>query len=143
VSAGGTGTYSVMSQYSGITELQAGTYLAMDNSYFRVAPEFERAFSVLVTVISKTGNQRIVVDAGKKSLSGERGLPLVKSLEEVELTALHSEHAIIELRDGAAPVEVGDRIEIWVEYSDPTVQLHRRMYGIRNGVVEEVLKLGE
>jgi D-serine deaminase-like pyridoxal phosphate-dependent protein len=143
VSAGGTGTYSVMSQYSGITEVQAGTYLAMDNSYFRVAPEFERAFSVLVTVISKTDNQRIVVDAGKKSLSGERGLPVVKSLEGVQLTTLHSEHAIIELRDGAAPVEVGDTIEIWVEYSDPTVQLHRRMYGIRNGVVEEVLKLGE
>lgn len=143
VSAGGTGTYSIMSRCSGITEVQAGTYLTMDNSYFRIAPEFERALSILVTVISKTGNQRIVVDAGTKALSGERGLPVVKSLKGVELTALHSEHAIIEFRDGATTVDVGDKIEIWVEYSDPTVQLHRRLYGIRRGVVEEVLKLGE
>ncbi|MCI0423892.1 MAG: DSD1 family PLP-dependent enzyme [Acidobacteria bacterium] len=143
VSAGGTGTYSIISRYPGITEVQAGTYVAMDNSSLRFAPEFERALSVLATVISKTGNQRIVVDAGRKALSGERGLPSVKSLKGVELTALHSEHAIIELRDGATAVEVGDKIEIWVQYSDPTVWLHRCMYGIRKGVVAEVLKLEE
>lgn len=117
--------------------------MAMDNSSLRFAPEFERALSVLATVISKTGNQRIVVDAGRKALSGERGLPSVKSLKGVELTALHSEHAIIELRDGATAVEVGDKIQIWVQYSDPTVWLHRCMYGIRKGVVAEVLKLEE
>ncbi|MCI0625269.1 MAG: alanine racemase [Acidobacteria bacterium] len=143
VSVGGTGTYSIMSRCPGITEVQAGTYVAMDNSYFRFAPEFERALSILVTVIGKTGTQRIVVDAGRKALSGERGLPLVKSLNGMEVTALHSEHAIIEFRDGASAVEVGDKIEIWVQYSDPTVQLHRCMYGVREGVVEETLNVGD
>jgi hypothetical protein len=38
-------------------------------------------------------------------------------------------------------LEVGDTLEIWVHYGDATVNLHRRMYGIRNGEVEEILKL--
>jgi hypothetical protein len=43
-----------------------------------------------------------------------------------------------------APVQVGDRIEMWVHYSDATVNLHERIYGVRNlrnNVVEEVFRV--
>jgi hypothetical protein len=33
---------------------------------------------------------------------------------------------------------VGQKIELWVQYGYATVNLHRRMYGVRNGEVEEV-----
>jgi len=36
---------------------------------------------------------------------------------------------------------VGDRIEMWVHYSDATVNLHERIYGVRNGCVEEVFRV--
>jgi D-serine deaminase-like pyridoxal phosphate-dependent protein len=39
----------------------------------------------------------------------------------------------------SVPVQVGDRIELWVHYSDATVNLHERMYGIRSGRVEKLL----
>jgi D-serine deaminase-like pyridoxal phosphate-dependent protein len=92
-------------------------------------------------VISKTEGERVVVDAGLKSISGEHGVPVVKSHDGLRLRKLNAEHGIIDILDHSAPVEVGDTIEIWVHYSDATVNLHERMYGIRNGEVEEVLRL--
>jgi D-serine deaminase-like pyridoxal phosphate-dependent protein len=95
----------------------------------------------LTTVISKTDGERVVTDAGLKSLSCERGLPSPKNLPGLKTRRLTAEHGIIDLVDPTAPVEVGDRIEMWVHYSDATVNLHQRIYGIRGCRVEEVLRV--
>jgi D-serine deaminase-like pyridoxal phosphate-dependent protein len=140
-SCGGTGTYSFMAPFPGVTEIQAGSYLLMDTWYKDFAPEFKLTLSLLVTVISKTPGQRIVVDAGVKALSGERGLPSVKGPSGLRLKALHAEHGVIEIMDSSVPVEVGDKIELWVHYHDGTINLHKRAYGIRSGQVEEVFTI--
>ena len=57
-----------------------------------------------------------------------------------ELTPLPRPHAIIDLADASAPVQVGDRIEMWVHYSDATVSLHERIYAMRGGRVEAILR---
>ncbi len=141
VSTGGTGTHHLTPRFPGITEFQAGSYLVMDTEYTNTCRDFERALTVLGTVISKTEGERVVVDAGLKSISGEHGVPAVKAHDGLRLRRLNAEHGIIDILDPAVPVEVGDTLEIWVHYSDATVNLHERMYGIRNGEVEEVLKL--
>ncbi len=141
VSTGGTGTHDLMPRFPGITEFQAGSYLVMDMDYARTCKDFEPALTVLGTVISKTEEERVVVDAGLKSISGEHGMPVVKAHEGLRLRKLNAEHAIIDVLDSSDPVEVGDTIEIWAHYSDATVNLHERMYGIRNGKVEEILRL--
>jgi D-serine deaminase-like pyridoxal phosphate-dependent protein len=141
VSTGGTGTYHLTPRFPAITEFQAGSYLVWDTDYMSTCKDFERALTVLGTVISKTEGERVVVDAGLKSISGEHGLPVVKGREGLRLRKLNAEHGIIDLLDSSVPVEVGDLIELWAHYSDATVNLHERMYGIRNGMVEEVLKL--
>src|SRR5262245_14538286 len=143
VSAGSTGTHLFTARHPGVTEVQAGTYLTMDISYQPFAPDYSPTLSLSVSVISKTEGKRFVIDAGRKALSGERGLPVVKNLKGVRLVALHSEHAIVEIQDPTVAVDVGDRVEIWVHYSDPTVRLHDRMYGIRNGNVEEEWRNGK
>jgi D-serine deaminase-like pyridoxal phosphate-dependent protein len=140
-SCGGTGTYSIVAQFPGVTEIQAGSYLLMDTGYTVFASEFKLTLSLLVTVISKTPGERIVVDAGIKALSAERGLPLVKGIDGLKVKALHAEHGVIEIQDPSVSVEVGDKIELWVQYHDGTINLHDRAYGIRNGEVEEVLKI--
>jgi D-serine deaminase-like pyridoxal phosphate-dependent protein len=76
-----------------------------------------------------------------KSISGEHGVPVVKDHDGLRLRKLNAEHGIMDILDPAVPVEVGDILEIWVHYSDATVNLHDRMYGIRHGEVEEVLRL--
>ena len=141
ISCGGTGDYEIAGTYPGVTEIQAGSYLLMDTWYAPFAPGFRPSLSVLATVISKTPGERIVVNAGVKALSGERGLPSVKDVAGLKLKALHAEHALIEIVDPAAPVEVGDKIEISVHYHDGTIQLHRRLHGIRNERVEEVFEI--
>jgi D-serine deaminase-like pyridoxal phosphate-dependent protein len=68
-------------------------------------------------------------------------ISVVKAHDGLRLRKLNAEHGIIDILDSSVPVEVGDTLEIWVHYSDATVNLHERMYGIRNGEVEEVLRL--
>jgi D-serine deaminase-like pyridoxal phosphate-dependent protein len=141
VSCGGSGDYSIAGAYPGVTENQAGSYLLMDTWYAPFAPDFTVALSVLATVISKTPGERIVVDAGVKAISGERGLPSVKDVAGLKLKALHAEHAPIEITEPGVNVEVGDKIEIAVQYHDGTIHLHHQMFGIRNGGFERIFSI--
>lgn len=141
VSCGGTGDFAIAGPYPGVTEIQAGSYLLMDSWYAPAAPQFEVTLTVLATVISKTPEKRLVVDAGVKAISGERGLPSVKGQPRLRVKALHAEHAPIEILEGDVPVEVGDTLELLVHYHDGTINLHDRMFGVRNGRVEEVFAI--
>lgn len=59
----------------------------------------------------------------------------------LKVRALHAEHAPIDIMDPEVQIEVGDKIEIAVQYHDGTVSLHRRMYGIREQRIEEVFTI--
>jgi D-serine deaminase-like pyridoxal phosphate-dependent protein len=141
VSAGGTGTYSIAGNIEGITEVQAGNYLLMDTSYFPFAPDFQPALSILTTVISVTPGERFVINAGIKEISAERGLPSLKNVTGASLKALHAEHGIAETEGHVFNIEVGNNVELAVYYSDGTVNLHRKMYGVRRGKVEEIFQI--
>lgn len=141
VSTGGTGTYHLTPRFPFITEFQAGSYLVMDTRYAETCQDFELALSVLGTVISRTGDERIVVDAGLKSISSELGLPLVKSCRGARTNRLNAEHGVLDVVDPEVSLKVGGTVELWARYSDATIKLHDRMYGIRNGAVEEVFRI--
>jgi len=142
VSTGGTGTYSVSGEYPGITDIQAGSYLLMDTIYLNRGATFTRSLTVLATVISTRGTDHAVLDSGVKAISGERGLSTLKDLQGAELKALHAEHALIALEPSSPTrLEVGQKVELWVHYSDATVNLHSCFYGVRNGEVEEVYRI--
>lgn len=141
VSCGGTGDCVIVSDFTGVTEAQPGSYLLMDSWYAPYAPDFSAALTVLATVISRTGNDRLVVDAGVKAISGERGLPSVAGFDGLKLKALHAEHAPIEILDEKLAPNVGEKVQIRVQYHDGTVHLHRQMYGIRDGRVEQIFQI--
>ncbi len=142
VSTGGTGTYAVCGSYPGITEVQAGSYLLMDTQYRDRGAPFRRALTILASVISTRGSSHAVIDCGLKELSAERGLSEVKDLPGVTLKALHAEHGLLELNTNSGPpLEVGQKIELWVQYGDATVNLHTSLYGVRNGQTEEVFAI--
>jgi len=140
-STGGTGTYAVSGQYPGITEIQAGSYLLMDDIYVSRNAPFQRSLTVLATVISARRGEHAVLDCGVKAISGERGLPTLKDMPGARLTALHAEHAIVELDAQSPALTPGEKVEVWVQYSDATVNLHSKMYGVRNGELEEVFPI--
>ena len=62
--------------------------------------------------------------------------------EQASLKALHAEHGLLKLdTNSGPPLEVGQKIELWVQYSDATVNLHTSLYGVRNGQTEEVFPI--
>jgi len=140
-STGGTGTYAVSGDYPGITEIQAGSYLLMDDMYASRGAPFQRSLTVLATVISTRGQEHAVLDCGVKAISGERGLPALKDMPGAHLTTLHAEHAIVQIDPNYLTLTPGQKVEVWVYYSDATVNLHSRMYGVRHGEVEEVFPI--
>jgi D-serine deaminase-like pyridoxal phosphate-dependent protein len=141
VSCGGTSDFSIAATFPAITEVQAGSYLLMDTWYEPFAPEFTPTLTVLATVISKTPGERVVADAGTKAMNTGNGPPQIKGIPGLRTTALHVEHALLEIEDASVSVEVGDRIEFWVNCLEPTLSLHSCIYGIRNSEVEEVFQI--
>jgi D-serine deaminase-like pyridoxal phosphate-dependent protein len=141
VSTGGTGTYNVSGDYAGITEIQAGSYLLMDTLYLNRGAPFQPSLSILSTVISKPAADRFVIDCGVKALSSERGLSTVKRIDGLELKALHAEHGLLQARAPLDGLQPGGNVELWVNYSDATVNLHSRMYGVSNGEVKTVFTI--
>ena len=81
---------------------------------------------------------RIVLDAGKKSMSGDAAMPQPLGARRRVALRLSAEHATIELESPSEPPRVGDRVELIVGYSDTTVHLHERLLGMRGGMVEAV-----
>jgi D-serine deaminase-like pyridoxal phosphate-dependent protein len=142
ISTGGTGTYGISGVYPGITEIQAGSYLLMDDLYVDRGSRFQRSLTVLATVISKRGSHKAVIDCGVKAISAERGLSQVKALDGIRLRALHAEHGLLEVDEKLSPrLEIGQRIELWVRYSDATMNLHTFLHGVRHGQVEETFRI--
>lgn len=141
VTCGGTADYSVVGVVGDVTEIQAGFYLLMDTSYTAFAPEFKPALTVLTTVISTVAGNRMVVDAGLKAVSSEKGLPAIKGLPKLRVNALHAEHGLIEITDPSFRPKVGDKFEMSVPYLDSTLSLHQNMYAIKNDSVEEKLRI--
>jgi D-serine deaminase-like pyridoxal phosphate-dependent protein len=142
LSTGGTGTYNVAGVYPGVTEIQAGSYLLMDTLYQERGSKFRRSLSVLTTVLHSSAYGHAVVDCGLKAISSERGLPDVKDADEIELKALHAEHGLLHWNSGASnTLAVGQKLQLNVRYSDATLNLHSRLFGVRNGTIEEVFHI--
>jgi D-serine deaminase-like pyridoxal phosphate-dependent protein len=142
ISTGGTGSYGISGLYPGITELQSGSYLLMDDLYVERGSSFQRSLTLLTTVISKRGSHSAVIDCGMKEISSERGLPQTKGIAGTRIKALHAEHGLVEIDPNLAPpLEVGQKLELWVRYSDATMNLHNTLYGVRHGAVEEIFQI--
>jgi D-serine deaminase-like pyridoxal phosphate-dependent protein len=124
-------------RHPGITEIQPGSFIVMDTAYRSVCVDFDPALTILATVISKKDGERIVLDAGLKSVSTERGLPTIKNLDGMRVHKVNAEHTIVTILDRSLQIDVGDQVEMWVPSGDTTVFFHDVMYGIRGDSVEE------
>jgi 3-hydroxy-D-aspartate aldolase len=74
---------------------------------------------------------------GWKATGMHTGLPAVTSHPGVRVARLNAEHTILE-RDDGVTLPPGERITLIPHYSDSTVLLHRHMYAVRAGRIEEV-----
>ena len=101
VSAGSTYSYDIVSQLSGITEVQAGAYPLMDVETLRIRPEFQPAAKILATVISHPVAGRAVVDAGHKTTGPDFGVPVLEAFPGAVAARFSAEHGILDLEGTA------------------------------------------
>jgi D-serine deaminase-like pyridoxal phosphate-dependent protein len=143
VSGSGTFTYRFASRFEGITEIQAGTYLLMDTAFREHGVrEFKCTLSVLTTVISTPNypeaNSLVIVDAGRKSISTDLGLPEVKFPPGAVVRSLSDEHGRVVTTESSAKLQIGDKVELWVRDANGTINQFDRFYCIRNDVIEDI-----
>ena len=137
VSAGGTGTYDISGRMSGITEIQAGSYVLMDTDYGQLDVPFEQAFWVLGTVISRPEPRRLVVDCGHKSMTKDHGLPSPRDLDGATVVSLNDEHATLRVPHDSR-VQIGDHVFMRPSHTDPTINLHDSFYALEGDRVVDV-----
>jgi D-serine deaminase-like pyridoxal phosphate-dependent protein len=132
ISGGGTATYNLTGDNTIWTEIQAGSYVFMDNSYDLMDLAFRESLTLLATVIH-THPGRAVTDAGLKVCSTDHGAPTVKGHTGLEVRA-NEEHGIIE--DPAGLFSWGQKIEYVPSHCCTTVNLHDTYHCVRGGVLE-------
>jgi D-serine deaminase-like pyridoxal phosphate-dependent protein len=138
VSAGGTGTFYVTAFQPGITEIQAGGAIFGDVASQSWGVETVPALFVRALVTSRPVPERIIVDAGFKTLPAWYATPQPLGLTGVESTSMSAEHGTLLLAAPNSEIQVGDTLDFVVGYGDVTVCLHDELVGIRDGIVEVV-----
>lgn len=141
VSCAGTGSFQISSSYPGISEVQAGGAIMMDAFYRDECgvTGLGNALTLLTTVVARPTPDRALVDAGRKVLNVEIAMPLVCGRPGIAFERMSAEHGQLSVAPDAAPLVVGDRLEVVPGYADLTVFLHDRFYGFRNGRLTELL----
>jgi D-serine deaminase-like pyridoxal phosphate-dependent protein len=139
VSCSGTGTYQITAFLPGITEVQAGGGVFGDVHYrddFGV--DHECALTIMTTVVSRPNPQLIVTDGGFKTFGTTHGVPEPLGIPRggVARLSFSAEHGRLFLNEPDGRLEVGDKLEFIVGYSDSTVFLHDVLYGASSGVVQ-------
>ena len=97
---------------------------------------FGQALSVVATVISR-GRDRAVLDAGRKSITGDYGPPL-PLIAGAEVTGFNEEHTTLRFPDPSAapPPPLSERVALRPAHARLTFVLHeRRVAGAPGRVV--------
>jgi D-serine deaminase-like pyridoxal phosphate-dependent protein len=111
----------------------------MDGRYKTIeGVDFDWALTLLTTVISRPRPDRVIIDAGMKTLTHEFGLPRFKGRADLELLGLSEEHGTVQLQEPSVALKPGDKLEIIPSHGDTTLNLHDFYYGLRHGRVEAI-----
>jgi D-serine deaminase-like pyridoxal phosphate-dependent protein len=146
VSGGSTPALYHSHEIEGLTEIRPGTYVFNDlNTIASGACELEDcAASVLVTVVSHPGADRMIVDGGSKTFSSDRlssggpGHGRVMEAPGAVFHRMNEEHGFIDLSQAERSFRIGEKVRIIPNHICVAVNLHEYVYGIRGGKVEEV-----
>jgi D-serine deaminase-like pyridoxal phosphate-dependent protein len=136
VSAGGTGTYDISGYDSRVTELQAGSYVFMDNFHGNLVKGFSNALTVLGTVIIQHGDT-IVLDSGRKSVGIDLTMPTLKDYPFYQARYFAEEHALFDV-DERCHLKLRDTAQVIPGYAPSTVNLYDVYHVVEDGKVTDI-----
>jgi D-serine deaminase-like pyridoxal phosphate-dependent protein len=146
VTGGGTGSHMLDLEDKILTEVQAGSYVFMDEDYRRVdlhgsgADVFGTALFLVVTVIAHNVRGEAIVDAGTKSFAIDGPLPraYLDGREIGTIEFVGDEVGRLDALPGKPVPPVGTRLECTVPHCDPTVNLHDFLHVVRGDRLEDI-----
>jgi len=135
-SAGGIATWQWTAAFPGITEIQAGTYVVMDNYHRQMVPGFEHSLTVQASVISRQSG-KVIVDAGNKSIADPANVTVVGHPHTS--FRFDEEHGIFAFvaADGSS-LRVGDSVALVPGYSPTTVNWYDVYHVVRDDMVVDI-----
>jgi D-serine deaminase-like pyridoxal phosphate-dependent protein len=134
MSGGSTGTYNIDHE-TGLSELQAATYVFMDTAYFTVGGsdgdmkrynDFKPALTVLTTVDSQYHPNLISTDYGAKAMA--RSSDVVKGMPWLGVGNGGAEYGALMWKDGEQHPKLGDLVEIYPTSLDMSTNVFDRYY---------------
>lgn len=143
VSVGSTPAARLTPTVKGVTEMRPGTYVFNDNSLFRFGDHWgveDCAARFVATVVSRTADDRCVIDAGSKTLAldpskSHPGHGYIVGHPDVVISKLSEEHGVCDLPAGEEGFQVGDTVEVIPNHICPTVNLMDEMAVVKEGKV--------
>jgi D-serine deaminase-like pyridoxal phosphate-dependent protein len=133
-SAGGIATWNWTAAYPGVTEIQAGTYVVMDNFHGKMVPGFEHSLTIQAMVISRQSG-KVIVDAGNKSVADPADVTMVG--HDHKVIRFDEEHGIFDAAEGS-PLRVGDPVALVPGYSPSTVNWYDAYHVVHEDVVVDI-----
>jgi D-serine deaminase-like pyridoxal phosphate-dependent protein len=136
----------VTATYPSITEMRPGTYVFNDVNQLvlGVAREKDCALRVLTTVVSRPARERMVIDAGSKTLAADAGLDggygRVVGHPDLVITSLSEEHGVVSV-PARSRWRIGDRLEIIPNHACPVPNLAVALVGVRDGTVTRTIRV--
>lgn len=144
ISASSTPTAYMSHQFKNITEARPGTYIFNDRNTIgcQAADLKDCAVSVLTTVVSTSVPGKAAIDGGSKTFSSDKflsgdgvGMGHVMGDPGTVVEYLSEEHGHLVLANAARKYRVGDRIRVIPNHVCACVNMHDRIYGIRDDEV--------
>jgi D-serine deaminase-like pyridoxal phosphate-dependent protein len=144
VSAGSTLTAAAASSLPGLTEIRPGTYVFNDLRTQEIGScrREHIAATVLATVVSRPEAERLVIDAGSKTLTPTSvptfGFGRALDYSDLEVVRLSEEHGVCRVA-ADNPLRVGDRVRILPIHICVVMNMQREVYLVREGVVVDTV----
>ena len=134
ITGGGTGSFLIDLKLPFLNELQPGSYATMDYNYSQNEWDdsgrlelVSQPLSVLSTVISKPQLNKVILDAGWKSISNDAGTPKLKYGSD-SFDFAGDEHGVITSSKEYIDLEIGDQVELIPSHCDTTINLYDHFY---------------
>ena len=138
IGGAGTGTFELESTSGVLNEIQPGSYIFMDADYARnrnaagdAFDTFAFALFVYTTIMSRTDDERAVVDAGHKAAAVDSGMSVPFNRPGLEYQRPSDEHGVLVCGSAGRLPELGEKILLVPGHCDPTVNLHDWYVGVR------------
>ncbi len=130
--------------YRTLTEHRAGMYLFGDRKLMEggAVPLEQCAFGVKTTVVSRPTRDRVILDAGSKTLSSDTqgldGFGYIREYPEARIATLSEEHGHADFSVCSSRPEVGEVVTIIPNHCCPVVNLANEIVGVRGGTIETI-----